>query len=116
MKTKEAKELVGYLLEWQFVCMGVKERNEIKEVRDLSKYSLHDLLKANELVEKSNNRKRKIQSDNQAKGLPSKPITISLTLADRVIAAIYTALNFRPDGQMIALVNGNGVGVVKAKY
>lgn len=51
MKLNEAKEIVGYILEWQFVCMGIKKRAEISKSMDLSKHSLNDLITANRIVE-----------------------------------------------------------------
>lgn len=47
MKIKEAKKIVGYIMAWQFVLMGVKERSEIIESIkdfDIKKYSLLDLI------------------------------------------------------------------------
>lgn len=116
MKIKEAKEIVGYILEWQFVCMGVKERNEISKTLDLKKYSLNDLITANKLVDSNNRRKRKLAETLREKGLKVRGVSISLILADRLIAAVYTAMSFSPDGEMIALIDDVGVGCVQADY
>jgi hypothetical protein len=37
-------------------------------------------------------------------------------LADRAIAAVYTAMSFSPNGEMIALIDDIGVGCVRANY
>lgn len=116
MKLAEAKKIVGYILEWQFILMGAKKRHELKDRIDLSKYSLEDLIKANKLVAANNNRKTKLADYNRGKGRKTKGYTIHSTLADRLIAAVYVALKFRPNGEMVALIDDNGVGCVKADY
>lgn len=116
MKLAEAKEIVGYILEWQFVCIGVKERSEVKKNMDLSKYCLSDLIKANELVKSSNSRKEKLANYNREKGRNVKGRTVSMVLADRLIAAVYTALRFEPNGEMIVIINDRAVGCVKPNY
>lgn len=116
IKINEAKQIVSEIINWNMVCIGVIERSELKTNIDLSKYSLEDLIKANSLVESSNKRKMNLQKTNQEKGRKSKGISMSMTLADRIIAAVYTAMNFNPDGEIIALVNDIGVGLVKVKY
>lgn len=116
MKLSEAKKIVGYVIEWQFVLMGVKARNDLKEIIDLSKYSLADLIKANSIVDKHNSNKRRIQQKNAENGIKSKPISIQMTLADRLIAAVYVALNFEANGQMQVLINDVAVACVKPKY
>ena len=113
---KEAKDIVGAILDWQFVLMGVKEREEVALVAAIEKYSLEDLLKANKLVQSNNSRKEKLQKFHAAKGHKSKGISIQMRLADRIIAAVYTALHFKPNGEMIALMNDVGVGCVKVSY
>jgi len=116
MDTKEAKEIIGYILEWQFVLMGVKEREQITEKKDLSKYSLSDLIKANNLVQSDNKRKEKLHEYHKTKGHKTNGCTIRLICADRLIAAVYTALHFSPSSEVIALMHDRGVGCVKAKY
>jgi len=115
MKLKEAKEITGYILEWQFVQMGIKEHKDI-ELFDISKYSLSDLLKANSMIVANNKRKMKMNKYHQDKGHKVKSYSISMTLADRLIAAVYTAKNFKPNGEMVAIIDGIGVGCVKVKY
>jgi hypothetical protein len=116
MKLKEAKEIIGYILEWQFVCMGIKERSEITKKVDLSKYSLSDLIQANKIIEHENKRKEKIAEYHRGKGHKVKGYFVSMVLADRSIAAVYTALSFSPNGEMIALINDCGIGCIRASY
>lgn len=63
--------IVGYILEWQFVCMGVKDRKEVSKTLDLSKYSLNDLITDNKIVEGNNKRKEKLANYHREKGLVS---------------------------------------------
>lgn len=116
MKIEEAKKIVNYILDWQFVLMGVKERSEITEKMDLSKYSLSDLLKANKIVQSDNRRKEKVQEYHREKGHKTNGITINMILADRLAAAVYTAIHFTPNGEAIALMHDVVVGCVRARY
>lgn len=116
MKVKEAKEIVECILEWQFVLMGVTDRKDISNTIDLSKYSLSDLIKANALVKASNKRKEKLAEYHRLKGHKVNGRSVSMILADRVIAAAYTAMSFTPNGEMIAIINDVGVGCVKVNY
>lgn len=116
MKLTEAKEIVSYILEWQLVCMSVKGREEITKTLDLSKYSLSDLIKANAMVKANNHRKQKLADYNRQKGNKVKGYSMSLVLADRLIAAAYTAISFPPNREMVVLIDDVGVGCVKAKY
>lgn len=116
MKLSEAEAIVGHIMEWQFILMGIKKREQLKERINLSKYSLEDLIKANKLIESNNSRKSKLADYNRGKGRKTKGYSIHITLADRLIAGVYVALNFQPDGEMVVLINDNGVGCVKADY
>lgn len=116
MKLQEAKQIVGYILDWQFVLMGVKTRADIKEKIDLSRYSLQDLITANKIVESGNNRRKKLYEYHRDKGHKTKGYSVNMQLADRLIAAVYTAINFQPNGEMIAIIENVGCGVVNVKY
>lgn len=116
MKISEAKEIVGYIIDWQFVLLGVKEREEAPEYIDLSKYSLSDLITANKLVKANNERKQSLEKYNRSKNRNVKGYSISMTMDDRLIAAIYTAISFPPNGDSVVLINDVCVGCVKAKY
>lgn len=116
MKLAEAKEIVSSIINWQFVLQGIKEREEISENINLQEYSLEDLIKANKLVTSNNNRKRKLAEYWRKKTGKQYSTTTQLVLADRLIAGVYTALNFTPNSEMVVLINDIGVGCVKADY
>lgn len=116
MKLEEAQKLIGYIVKWQFILNGVFKREDLKETIDLTKYSLLDLIKANNLVKGNNTRKEKMQRYHSEKGHKQKGISISMVLSDRSIAAVYTALHFSANGEMVTLINDIGVGCVKANY
>ena len=114
MKAKEAKALIGSILDWQFVLMGIKERSEIKPNGiDVTKYSLQDLINANKKVELCNKKARIAQEYYKKKNGTSKGVTQHMLCADRLLAAIYVCINFQPDGELIAIYNMLGCGVVK---
>jgi hypothetical protein len=116
MKLKEAKQIIGSIIDWQMELMGVVKRTDKHRNIDLPKYSLEDLIKANKAVEASNKRKEKKQKWQMENGVKQRGITIHMILDDRIIAAAYTAMHFNPNGEMIALINDIGVGCVKANY
>jgi hypothetical protein len=116
MKLKEAQQIVSTIVNWQFVLQGVVSKDEAKLSVDLKKYSLEELIKANKLVMSNNSRKAKLQEYWRNKGCETKGISQQLTLADRLIAGVYTALNFPPDNEVNVLVNDIGVGCVKVNY
>lgn len=116
MTTKEAKNIVGYILQWQFVLMGVIQREEAPEKIDLSKYSLIDFIKANNLVRVNNNRRRRIQQQKQNKGLKTKGVKQQMTIDERALAAVYVALHNSVNNQPVALIDDIVVGCGRAKY
>lgn len=116
MSLQEAREIVGEIIEWQMVCMEIQKRKEITPKLNLREYGLADLIKANAMVESDNKRSDKLAEWHREQGHNVQPRTVYMTLADRLIAAVYTAMHFEPDGEMIALAHDCGVGVVKAEY
>lgn len=116
MNIKEAKEIVGYIIEWQFVCLGITDRKDVSTTMDLSKYSLIDLIKANSLVQSNNKRKEKLANYHRGKGHKVTGRSVSMILADRTIAAVYAAISHEPTREMIALINDVDIGCVKVKY
>ena len=116
MSLTEAREIVKEIMQWQMVCMGVFERKEITPQLNLKQYSLADLIRANQMVVSDNLRSDKLAEWHREQGHKVQPRTVYMTLADRLIAAVYTALHFESDGEMIALAHDRGVGVVKAEY
>ena len=115
MKLTEAKKIVSAIIQWQFVLQGINDREDVK-IFDLSSYSLEDLIKANKLVTSNNSRKRKLQAYWQKKNGKSNGISQQLTMSDRLIAGVYTALNFQSNGEMQVLINDKAIGVVTANY
>lgn len=116
MKTTEAKEIIRTIIIWQMVLMGVSEREELEGLKNLSEYSLEELIQANKLVKANNSRKKKLQQYYQKKYGKANGISQQMTCDDRVIAAIYTALHFTPNGEMVVIIDDVGVGCVKVNY
>jgi hypothetical protein len=116
MRLTEAKAIVGFIMDWQFVILGVKERKEVQVDRKFKDYSLCDLMKANSLIKSNNRRKAKLREYYQSKGFKCKGYSVSMILDDRLIAACYTALHFEPNGNGVCLMNDVVVGCVKASY
>lgn len=108
MRINEAKKIVGICLEWQFWMMGIRD-NKPKEVLNPETTTLQSLIDANRAIERYNKKQREKYSGT------GKSFSQHQVLADRLIAAIYTALSFPPDGEAKAVINGIGVGVVKIK-
>jgi len=116
MKTKESEKIISTIISWQLVLQGVIEREEVKSEIDIKKYSLLELLKANQLVEANNKRKRKLQEYWRTKNGNSNGISQHMTCADRLISAVYTLLHHAPNSELIAIVGDKGVGCVTVKY
>ncbi|WP_417444608.1 hypothetical protein [Joostella sp.] len=109
MKIKEAKDIIGVCLEWQFWMMGIRENRPTKTLNPVTT-TLSILIESNKTIERHNEKQRKKYSGT------GETFSQHQTLDDRVIAAIYTALSYTPDGEAKAVINGIGVGVVKIKY
>lgn len=116
MKLNEAQKIVKTIVNWHFVCDGIIERGELEDIIDLSGYSLADLLVANKLVEANNKRKLSLHKHYSNKNGKSKGICLQLTVSDRLIAAVYTAMNYPHNGEIIALMDDIGVGCVSVNY
>lgn len=100
----ESKEIVGNIIQWNLWLNGVIEKP--KEMLDPN-ISLSRLIQANEDV--------KTWNKAQIKANPKGPITQHQTLADRLIAGVYVALNYSTNGEAACCINGIGVGCVKIK-
>lgn len=118
MTLNEAKKIIGYCLNWQFVNMGIFPKSEmiLTDKPDISKYSLEDLIKANKMIASDNKRREKLANYHRSKGHNVKGRKITMTIADRTISAIYTALHFEPNGEMVAIIDDIGVGCVRVEY
>ena len=110
MKIKEAKEIIGSIVKWNFLLQGITERIDVEKNDKLINLSLEDLINANKKVKQSNKRAEKYQKKSK------KGIFVSITLDDRLIAAIYTALHYETGNEIIALINDKAVVVIKPKY
>ena len=94
MNIKEARKIVGKMVQWTMIANGVP----IAETPELITEDLAVLLRANRMVEaykeRSNKRIAKIiEQKGEWHGRRSVPMTIS----DRGIAALYVAANFYGD-------------------
>jgi len=98
MTLREAKAIVSEMVNVHLSLMGVTKQRQVMN------YELRDMLKANDMV-MANNAKMKT-----AKGRR----TLGVTLDDRAIAALYTAMNYQPSENAIALVNGKALFVENA--
>ena len=84
---------------------------------DLSKYSLADLIKANEMVTANFKRKESLARYHISKGHKTQPVCMPMTLDERLIAAAYVAMNWEANADnIVAIVDDKAVIVVKAKY
>jgi len=107
MKISQAKEIVATMNLWQMFMMGIVDRPE-KELDN--KLTIYDLLDANRKVKNWNLNQRNKQIENG--GSCSQQVI----MADRLIAAIYVAMNYSPDSDVKAIMGNVGVGCVKMKY
>lgn len=116
MKLAEARQVIGYIINWGFVLQGVIERDEVKLDHSIKDLSLEDLIKANKMVKSANDRKRKLQEYNRGQGRNVKGVSINMTLDDRLIASVYTALHYPVGNEITTLINDRAVAVVKPNY
>lgn len=81
MKLSEAKKIIGQVLAWNFVHMGISEEKPTEKLE----CSLSDLLLANKIVERANSRAK-----------PNKQGTTKrhMTVDDRLLAGIYVLMNY----------------------
>lgn len=95
MKLAEARKIVGKMIGWGFVNHGIispEDRNYPEPITE----SLETLILANKIVERANKRNQKY-ADKRMAEVGHARCKRSMTIADRGIAAIYVAANFRPD-------------------
>lgn len=77
MKAKEAKQIIGNILEWQFVLNY-------------------------EWLKKS--------------GKKTNGFKMLMLIDDRLLAAVYTIINYDPQDQVVAAYNDKGTAIVNLKY
>lgn len=104
MKLEIASEMIGVCLRNGLYSQGILDEQPPK----IKCRSLQHLLRANKTVEKDN--KIKLKKPGQH--------SIQMTVADRGLAAMYTAMNFEggtPDEpNVVGYANGNYVLVIRA--
>lgn len=109
MKRKDAKLLIGNLISCGLYANGIIEDKPQKVTANLP-----DLLKANKAVERAN----KAATDRQRKEGGS--CSMSMTIADRGIAAMYTAASFvggsLSEPNIVGYANGNYVLVINERH
>lgn len=103
MKIKQAREIVGKMINWSMMGQGIDLPKRPEKITE----SLTDLIKANKMVEKANKRSHdRIDKIVKEKGSWKGSRHISMTIADRGIAALYVAANFPGDSPATADVLG----------
>jgi hypothetical protein len=112
MRLTEAKKIVGNILQWQFLLMGVadEDNSSFDESIKLENYSLSELIQANSMVKKSNQR---MLIKTTKKGTS---ITLNMTVNERLIAAVYCCIHFKPSNEIIAICNGKSIAIQKIRY
>ena len=103
MKISEARKIVSDLISWEMFHLGVNEERTC----DIN-YTLEDMIKANKIVSKLNKR-------DTSKMVIGKTYhrKIQLTLSNRLIAAMYVAMQHDAKGVSIACCNNKYTGVFK---
>lgn len=94
MKIKEARKIVGKMVVWSMISQGIEPTERPCAITE----NLATLLKANEMVEKANKRSSdRVNKIVEEKGEWHGTRKVSMTIADRGIAALYVAANFPGD-------------------
>lgn len=103
MKISEARKIVSEMFRWEMYHMGV-----IEEMPENINYSLDDMLKANRIVSRHN----KVKDKFLVMGKTYRRI-MQVTVDDRLIAALYVAMQYEAQKQSITCCNGKYIGVFK---
>jgi hypothetical protein len=104
MELDRAKEINSALLDIGFFTEGLKTGEETQKAVDLlGDVSLSDMLKAGEVVRQENERTFAESVENmRLKGSSSR--TIMMVCDDRLVAAIYAALNYSVGHETIVVL------------
>lgn len=118
MKAKEAKQIISNILEWQFVLNEIKHKSELKlHDIDMRQYSLSDFIEANRIIHVCNKKARVMHSFIKRSTLEEvNPLKQLMTIDDRLLAAVYTIINYDPQNQVVAAYDDKGTAVVNLKY
>jgi hypothetical protein len=94
MKISEAKAIVGKMVRWTMISQGI----DLHDMPDRITEDLPTLLKANRIIQQANKRAdARVKKIVAEKGSWKGSRKISMTIADRGIAALYVAANFQGD-------------------
>ena len=116
MKASLAKQIIGNIIEWQLVLSNAKDRDKIKLYDiDLRLYSLSDFMEANRVLHICN-KKARISSDTHWRKGKKSTFRQFMTVEDRVLAAVYTTINYDTQNQVVAAYNDKGTAVLNLKY
>ncbi len=117
MKALEAKQIIGNILEWQFVLNEIKHKSELKlHDIDMRQYSLSDFIEANRKVSVCNKKARVMRDYLDKKTGKSTGCVQRLTCHDRLLAAVYTIINYDPQDQVVAAYDDKGTAILELKY
>ena len=116
MKAREAKQIIGNIIEWQLVLSNAKDRDKINlHDIDLRLYSLSDFMEANRVIHICNKKARISSETHRRKGKKST-FRQFMTVEDRVLAAVYTTINYDTQKQVVAAYDDKGTAIVNLKY
>lgn len=116
MKLKEARNIVGKMVQWSMLAQGVTLDEKPEPITE----DLQTLLKANRMVKVANDRSQKrIDKMVKEKGGWNGSRRVQMTIADRGIAALYVAANFigdNPNGADVLAMHADNVVFCLKKY
>lgn len=117
MKAKLAKQIISNILEWQFVLNGIKDKSELNlHPIDMRMYSLNDFIEANRIVHVCNQKSKTMYNHLKKLGKAKNGFKQLMTVHDRLLAAVFTIINYDPQDQVVAAYDDKGTGVFELKY
>ena len=117
MKAKEAKQIISNIIEWQLILNGIKDRTELKlHDIEMRNYSLSDFIEANRIVHICNQKAKTMYEWLKKSGKKTNGFKMCMTIDDRLLAAVYTIINYDPQNQVVAAYNDKGTAIVNLKY
>ena len=117
MKALEAKQIISNILEWQFILVGIKNQEDlILHDIDMRQYSLADFIEANRIVHVCNQKSKTMYDYLKKSGKKPNGFKAFMTVHDRLLAAVYTIINYDPQDQVVAAYDDKGTAIIKLKY
>ncbi|MCK5614189.1 hypothetical protein KAR91_70645 [Candidatus Pacearchaeota archaeon] len=117
MKAPEAKQIISNILEWQFVLNEIKHKSDLKlHDIDMRQYSLSDFIEANRIVHVCNKKSRVMYVCLKKSGKKTNGFKTHMTCHDRLLAAVYTIINYDSDKQFVAAYDNKGTAILELKY